>query len=130
VGDRGAGALKQRVHGVVDVYGSRKPSWEELRREASPLEVLEVSGKIGELHIRLETRAAVPSYTLRGYKLRTLVYGYGGIPVERYETALDDLAPGAAASRVVKFTETRPAEVRVDLLRPTGVSAHTAVWKQ
>src|SRR5882762_9885894 len=35
-GDRGLGALKQRVHGVVDLYGEPKASYEVLRRESSP----------------------------------------------------------------------------------------------
>src|ERR1017187_2662284 len=43
VGDRGVGAMQQRVHGVVDVYGARKPSYDVLRAESSPLESLDVS---------------------------------------------------------------------------------------
>ncbi|MBS1859130.1 MAG: hypothetical protein JST11_27400 [Acidobacteria bacterium] len=129
VGDRGAGVLKQRVHGVVDVYGEKKPSWDELRRQASPLDQLTVSGRIGELRIGLRARSTVPGYTLRGYRLRTLVYGYGAIPVERVETALPDLAPGAETAAVVKFAETRPVLVKVDVQRPGGASALTAVWK-
>jgi hypothetical protein len=36
VGDRGVGALKQRVHGVVDLCGAQKTSYEVLRGESSP----------------------------------------------------------------------------------------------
>ncbi len=129
VGDRGTGALKQRVHGVVDVYGERKPSYDDLRRESSPLQTLAVDGNPGELTVRLTSRSTVPSYTLRGYKLRALVYGYGNIPVERIETSLPDLAPGSEHSVMVKFAETRPVEVKLDVLRPTQFSAHTVVWK-
>jgi beta-galactosidase len=129
VGDRGTGALKQRVHGVVDVYGERKPSYEELRREASPLEMLAADGKPGELQIRLKTRGTVPAYTLRGYVLRALIYGYGNVPVERVEVPLPDLAPGTELARAVKFAESRPAQVRIDVLRPQGSSAATAVWR-
>ena len=129
VGDRGAGVMQQRVHGVVDVYGERKPSWAELRREASPLEVFEASGKPGELQVRVKARGTVPGYTLRGYKLRTLVYGYGDIPVERLETILPDLAPGEQTTVAIRFSEARPVQVKLDVLRPTGFSAHTVVWK-
>jgi beta-galactosidase len=38
IGDKGLGVLKQRVHGVVDVFGARKPSYEVLRRESGPVE--------------------------------------------------------------------------------------------
>ncbi len=36
IGDKGRGVLKQRVHGVVDVFGARKPSFEVLRRGIEP----------------------------------------------------------------------------------------------
>ena len=36
IGDKGIGALRQRVHGVVDVYGERKPSFEALRNGIEP----------------------------------------------------------------------------------------------
>jgi beta-galactosidase len=129
VGDKGAGVMKQRVHGVVDVYGNRKPSYADLRMQSSPLEVFEVSGRLGELSVKMTTRQSVPSYTLRGYKIRAVVYGYGDIPLERVESPVPDLAPGAGHSAAVKFSETRPVRVEVDLLRPTGDSAATATWR-
>lgn len=129
VGDRGVGVLKQRVHGVVDVYGHEKPSYQELRNESSPLEVFAVDGKPGDLKVQVKTRSAVPAYTLRGYKIRAIVYGYGGIPVERIEASLPDLAPGEQTAAEIKFAEARPVMVNLDLLRPTGFSAHTVVWK-
>ncbi len=129
VGDRGAGALKQRVHGVVDVYGERKPSYDELRRESSPIEILTAEGKPGELRIRGKTRIALPAYTLRGYVLRALVYGYGEVPVERVEMAVPDLVPGAEFTHTIRFAESRPVQVKVDILRPRGASAGTVIWK-
>ena len=129
VGDRGLGALQQRVHGVVDVYGERKPSYQVLRVESSPLDAFNVSGKAGELMVQLKTRTAAPAYALRGYSLRTVVYGFGEIPVERFETGLPEIAPGGQASATVTFTEARPVRVRLDVLRPTGASVRTAIWK-
>lgn len=129
IGDRGAGALRQRVHGVVDVYGARKPSFAALRAESSPIESLEVEGKVGELTVRLATRRAIPAYTIRDYKLRALVYGFGDIPIERFEAALPDLEPGQHTTVTVKFNESRPIQVTLDVLRPAGSSAHTVVWK-
>jgi beta-glucuronidase len=129
VGDRGLGAMQQRVHGVVDVYGARKPSYEVLRVESSPLEAFSVSGKAGELKVQLKSRNAAPAYTLRGYTLRTVVYGFGGIPVERVETRLPDIEPGGQTSAVVKFAEALSVQVKLDVLRPAGASVHTAIWK-
>ena len=129
VGDRGTGVMKQRVHGVVDLYGEKKPSHGELRAESSPLERFDVSGKPGELKVNLVSRNTVPAYTLRGYKLRAVVYGFGDIPVERWEAALPDLEPGGRTSVVVQFAEARPVQVKLDVLRPTGFSVDTVVWK-
>ena len=125
VGDKGVGVMKQRVHDPADIYGNRKPSYAELRKESSPLDVFEVSGKLGDLSVTLKSRNSVPSHTLRGYKLRAVVYGYGDIPLERIEAALPDLPPGAAHTISVKFTEASPVRVEVDLLRPTGYSTDT-----
>ena len=128
VGDKGIGVMQQRIHGVVDLYGNRKPSWQDLRSESSPVETMEVIGKLGELSVRLKTRAALPAYVLSGYKLRAVVYGYGDIPLERIELALPDVAPGTEHTAPVKFTEPHPVRVEVDLLRPTGYSTRSAVW--
>jgi beta-glucuronidase len=129
VGDRGVGAMKQRVHGVVDLYGERKPSYDVLRAESSPLETFDVSGNPAELKVQLKTRTAAPAYALRGYILRTVVYGFGDIPVERFETELPEIEPGGQTTAVIKPTETRPVQVRLAVLRPTGSSVHTVVWK-
>ena len=132
IGDKGTGVMKQRVHGVVDVYGARKPSWQALRAEASPVESMAVTGEPGQqgdLRVKVRTWASVPCYTLRGYTVRAVVYGDGAIPVERVEAALPVLEPGQEATVRIQFQEKTPARVQVDLMRPTGFSAHTAEWK-
>ncbi len=129
VGDRGLGALRQRVHGVVDVFGARKPSYEQLRAESNPIESVGVSGTIGELQIQLKARNTVPAYVLRGYRLRAVAYGFGDIPVESVERVLPDLAPGEQTVLTLKFTEARPVRVILDVLRPQGYSARTLTWR-
>ena len=125
IGDRGTGALKQRVHGVVDVYGHRKPSYEVLREEASPVETLTATLAGNELKVAGRTRATVPGYTLRGYTLEAVVYGQGNIPVERQRIALPDLAPGSAIAHGFTLTARDTAEVRVEIRRPTSFSVRT-----
>jgi hypothetical protein len=71
----------------------------------------------------------VPAYRLSGYTLRAVLYGYGDIPLERFEAPLPDLAPGARATVSLKFTEKAPLRVAIDIMRPTGFSAATRVWK-
>jgi beta-glucuronidase len=128
IGDKGAGVAKQRVSGVVDLYGARKPSYEQLRAESSPVQSIDIGGVPGNLKVTIRTREAVPSYTLRGYKVRAIVYGYGDIPVERPEVALPDLGPGQQAAVDIRFAEKSPVRVQIDVMRPTGSSALTKVW--
>ena len=128
VGDRGMGALKQRVHGVVDVYGVRKPSYEELRRQSSPIEHLEIAVEAAAVKVRLKTRATAPSYTLRGYQIRAVVYGQGNIPVERLTTAIDTVAAGREFGATMQFRTAAPVRIDVDVIRPTGFSAASGTW--
>ena len=127
VGDRGTGVMKQRVHGVVDLYGAKKPSWEALR-ESSPIEWMRVSGNPAALNVALKSRATVPSYALRGYDLRAVAYGFGNIPVERAAVRIEMLAPGESYTAQLKLTQPGITRIQVDLMRPTGFSADTAVW--
>jgi beta-glucuronidase len=130
VGDRGVGSLQQRVHGVVDVYGARKPSYEVLRRESSPIESLNVEPELNKFQVRIRVRNALPMYTLRGYKLRGLFFGQGNIAVERQEVDLPDAAPGSETKLELVFTQSEtPTHVQFDVLRPTSFSAYCLDWK-
>jgi len=125
IGDKGAGVLKQRVHGVVDVFGARKPSFEALRKESSPVKSLTVRKEGGARRVVVRTRPDIPSYTLRGYKLRLTVFGNGGIPLERHESSLPDLEPGRELELLLEVQEKDARQLRVDLVRPTGFSVAT-----
>ena len=129
IGDRGRGVMKQRVHGVVDLYGARKLSYGVLRNESSPIESVSVDGQPKELKITVRTRKRLPAYTLRGYKLRGVLYGSGEIPVELRETELPELPPGQDATLRIAFAETSPLHIQFDVLRPTGFSVYSHQWK-
>jgi beta-glucuronidase len=129
IGDKGFGVMKQRVHGVVDVYGARKPSYEALREESSPVESLEVKGPPSAMEVAVRARKSVPAYKLSGYKLRAVSYGYGDIPLERFETELPPLAPGQQAVVRLSFREKVPLRIQYDVMRPTGFSAFSRVWR-
>jgi beta-glucuronidase len=125
IGDKGSGVLKQRVHGVVDLLGARKPSFEVLRQESSPVEKLEVRAANARRSIVVRTRKEIPAYTLRGYRLRWTIYGDAGIPVEQGEAALPDLKPGDATEIPFEPKTARPCRTVIDVVRPTGFSAAT-----
>jgi beta-galactosidase len=125
-GDRGTGALQQRVHGVVDVYGRPKPSYAVLRDESSPIETLTVTNHGNTFHVLLKTRSTLPSYTLRGYRVEGVFYGQGDIPVERQEIRLPDLTPGKTAEVDLVFAQAdSPYRVCFEVIRPTRFAAYS-----
>jgi beta-glucuronidase len=129
MGDKGVGPLKQRVHGVVDLYGNRKPSFEALRQEASPVESLHLAAAEGSLSATVKTRQTLPAYTLEGYTLHWIVFGFDDLPMEEGSAALPKLSPGQQATCRIEFQEKHPKRVRIDVLRPTRFSTATAWWK-
>jgi beta-glucuronidase len=103
------------VMGVVDEQRRRRRSWSLLRREYSPVQI-EVRA---DATIRVQTRAALPSYTLRGYTLRwSLGSAHGSV-------ALPDLAPGSTWTRRVRGN----GELSVEVVRPTGFSVASATTR-
>ncbi len=130
VGYSSAGALKQNVHGVVDLYGAQKTSYQVLRRESSPVESLNAENNVNAFQLRLRTRQDVPMYTLRGYKLRGIFYGDGNVPIERQEVELPEITSGTETTVALTFSQSGVAlKVRFDVLRPNGFSAYSRNWK-
>jgi beta-glucuronidase len=129
IGDKGTGVCKQRIHGVVDVYGSPKPSWEVLRLESSPINAVHVTGNPVLFTVEVSARAAIPAYRLRGYQLRGIAYGFADIPLEQQMVVLPDITPAQSASAQLKFTTPQPTRIVFDVLRPTGFSTFTTTWR-
>jgi len=137
IGDKGSGVMKQRAHGVVDLYGARKPSYDVLRAESSPVESLVVrrAGTRSEgpatagFRAEARARATVPAFPLRGYRIRWVVYGSGDLPLDEREAPLPDLKPGEQTDVPLPVTEKNVRSLVVDVIRPTGFSAATAVWR-
>ena len=129
IGNKGMGVLKQRVHGVVDVFGARKPSFDVLRAESSPIGSLEVRPGGRALIAVVRTRRDLPAYALRGYKLRWTAYGKGGIPLERRELVLPDLAPGSVSETPFGPKGPDSGKVLVEVVRPTGYTAAAVIAK-
>ena len=128
IGDKGMGVMKQRIHGVVDLLGDRKPSYGVLRDESSPIESLNCSGNPSSFTVMVRTRDSIPAYKLTGYKLRGILYGFANIPLECREALLPILSPGQMVSIPLQFSEKLATRVEFDAMRPTGFSAFTSVW--
>lgn len=128
VGDKGSGVLKQRVHGVVDLLGARKPSYAVLREESSPVEALECTGRPSFFVIHVRTRKSVPAYPLLGYKVRGTLYGDGNIPLEQSEAEVPPANPGDTVTVPLQFKKQTALRVEFDVIRPTGFSARSRTW--
>jgi beta-glucuronidase len=129
MGDKGQRAFLQRVHGVVDLFGIRKASFEDLRKQSSPIESLVLSLTGGRLIAQIKTRSDLAGYTLRGYSVRWLFYGYDDLPMDGNFQVLDPLPPGATITvhgRTASIPEL--TRIRVDIMRPTGFSVQAAKW--
>ncbi len=122
IGDKGMGPLKQRVHGVVDLYGAKKPSYEVLRYESGPVESLNSWFDKGALHVVLNTRKKIPMYTLRNYTVHWIVYADQNIPLVEGRIPLPDLKLGAHFSQHLKIETPHPEKIIVKIVRPTGFS--------
>jgi beta-glucuronidase len=125
VGDKGVGAFKQRVHGVVDLYANRKPSFQALRSQSSPIESLELTSSGSDYTLHIVSRKTFPAYTLLGYRVRWVAYGYDDLPMEGRIDELPKMAPGDALTLTASFVQGVPLRMVVDVLRPTGFSTCT-----
>lgn len=138
IGDKGQGAFQQRVHGVVDLLGQRKPSWEALRRESSPIRSLTVmapSVSDGDTSsvVEIVTRSLendLPAYTLRNYLLVWVAYNRQNLPAGTGKRVLPDLPPGARHSETIQWpTGDSLTRIHVQVFRPTGYSVLDGEWK-
>jgi len=139
IGDKGQGSFKQRVHGVVDLLGKRKPSWAVLKAESSPIRTIDLSPPTAEEEItattvKITTRSLtndLPAYTLRQYLLVWTAYNRLGHPMATGKSVLPDLPPGSIHEQTLKWeTMSDLNRVQVEIFRPSGYSVLTGGWSQ
>ena len=115
-GESGKGRYQQRIHGLVDQWFKKKPSFEVYKSLASPVyfESVQQSAKGTEADIVIYVKNQLPSYTLRQYKLvwKTASGGTKEVimpdlkPGERYKTTIDNISSTEKPS--------------LQVIRPTG----------
>ncbi len=128
VGDKGRGAYQQRVHGVVDVMNRRKPSWEALRDEMSPIKAITLSPprrseKLTHVEVSLITRDLkndFPAYILRSYRLVWTALNAVGQPIEGGVVNLPEIKPGTTHKVALEWPTFELAKLVVEVYRPTG----------
>ncbi len=138
IGDKGQGSFQQRVHGVVDLQGRRKPSWEALKRESSPIRSISISDprtmdSKTSASVEILTRSLendLPAYTLRGYLLTWVAYDSNDLPLGTGKKVLPDISPGTRHQVKIEWPKIDAlSRIRVDVYRPTGYSVSGADWK-
>ena len=121
VGDKGMGAFRQRVHGVVDLYAKRKPSFEALRLQSSPFTSLAITRSVDSgLSLQISVRERLPGYTLHGYQVRWVFFGYDDLPMGGHLEALPDLEPGMQHSSKASDHLKDASRISAEVLRPNG----------
>jgi hypothetical protein len=111
------------LHGPIEVL-------EVLRLESGPIESLSIANKMKAFHLLVRTRPHMPKYTVRGDRLRGVLYGEGDIPVEQQVAELPETAPGGKVKIEIKFGESGvPLCVRFDVFRPRRFLVFSLEWK-
>lgn len=109
MGETGEGRMKQRWHGLVDVYNQSKPSYYKLSELHAPLKIVEVKGN----SVKLYCINSLPSYSIKGYYL---------IAKDK-KISLPDMAPGEEITvKIPKNTS------YFEIFRPTGF--RTTRWER
>ena len=138
IGDKSSGSFRQRVHGVVDLLGRPKPSWQAFRAEASPIKNLtvskpEIQEQVTRTTFELVTRSLqndLPAYTLRRYLLVWVAYNSLDQPIASGKARLPHLAPGSRHVEEMSWETFKDlSRVRVEVFRPTGYSVHESEWR-
>ncbi|WP_340402022.1 glycoside hydrolase family 2 TIM barrel-domain containing protein [Paenibacillus sp. FSL H8-0079] len=119
MGEEGEGRLRQRVHGSMSLDGTPKPSYEALRRLASPINLnVELVKEKAQVVVTVENRNDIPCYRISGYTIK-LVNPHGYCITEH----IPDLSPGEQHMFYFNdISENRWNELVLDIIRPTGFS--------
>jgi hypothetical protein len=119
--------------GVVDPERNKRPSWEVLREEFSPVlfDSLNISqGSNGQsvfkvgLHSRGPINTDMPVYTMRGYSLHWAVTSLdGSTKYSQGDVPLPTLAPASQWNNEITFdVPSTDYILTISIIRPTGYS--------
>jgi len=132
MGDKCEGAFRQRMMGVVDLLNQRKPSWQALREESSPIKSITITAQEpNSFNIEILTRSLdndLPAYTLRDYILIWRAYNAQKQPIESGRKTLPELKPGTSYTEAVKVSRGTVLQIKAEVFRPTGYSVLDAQW--
>jgi beta-glucuronidase len=68
IGEEGIGRFQQRVHGIIDINGNKKPSYDSLRKLFSPITRVVYRIVNHKIQVQGINHDGIPSYALVGFK--------------------------------------------------------------
>jgi beta-galactosidase len=119
-GEAGAGKGQQRVHGVTDLSGSLKGSYQKLKEFSSPVFIKSANVRPGgRVEVCLEVRNDLPSYTISGYEIVISAQESDG-QSHRAVKPIPDSIPGTVLELVFEGLPNEPEWIKAEVFRPTG----------
>lgn len=115
MGIHGTGRHRQRIHGVVDLHLTPKPSWQHLKQISSPLEFIEKTQTNTTLTITLRNKSNLPSYTVKNYTIEVARIGSDQTLINQQ---LETLLPGNLAN--IEIPDIKAGRYKLSVFRPTG----------
>ena len=91
MGEQVTGRIRERVHGITDTQGNKKPSYDTLKAIFSPVRSVQYRRSNNKLIVTGIDHDGLPSYSLSGYSAR-LVRRQVGAGLQ--ELPLPDVQPG------------------------------------
>lgn len=117
IGETGEGKYKQRVHGIMDIYGVWKPSAFFIKQQYAPIRVIDVVRISPEkIKVSLYCNDGIPSYSVKKYYWQ--IYNTRLNNMIKSEI-IPDLRPGSFYD--VEISGITNDEFQIYLYRPTGV---------
>ena len=114
MGEQVTGRIRERVHGITDTQGNKKPSYDTLKAIFSPVRSVQFRRSNRKLIVTGLDHDGLPSYSLSGYSAQ-LVRQRDGVSIE--ELPLPDVQPGNKFNLV--FDDPGIEEYQLIFLSPT-----------
>jgi len=115
MGGAGEGKFRRREHGIVDLTGKKKPSFNVIKERLSPVENIEIAKNSKTISVRGTNRSGIPSYTLRGYYVEFKDQNGANLGDS---INLPDLKPGDPFNAVIHYDGTKIDHILIK--RPNG----------
>ena len=113
MGEQITGSIRERVHGITDTQGNKKPSYNTLKALFTPVRSIKIRKADNKILVTGVNHNGLPSYALSGYHVR-LTSRQAGTVLQ--ELLLPDVNPGNKFNLV--FDDPGDGEYTLTFLSP------------